>query len=162
MFILFQCIINSITKPLAHTFNKSLEDGIFPDKMKLAKILAVYTKVTKTNLNNYRPISILTMYSKMLEKIYVSRLNFFLLNNSIINKCQYGFKKRSVTVHALHDIFSSLDKNQLCMGIFIDLRKAFDTVDHEILVEKLEFYGVRGTSGIFLDNISVTDLSISE
>ena len=90
----------------------------------------------------------------MLEKIYVSRLNLFLLNNSIINKCQYGFKKRSATVDALHDltenIFSSLDEKQFCMGIFIDLRKAFDTVDHEILVEKLEFYGLRGTSGNFL------------
>ena len=98
----------------------------------------------------------------MLEKIYVSRLNLFLLNNSIINKCQYGFKKGSATVHALHDltenIFSSLDEKQFCMGIFIDLMKAFDTVDHEILVEKLEFYGLRGTSGCFfrsyLSNIS--------
>ena len=115
--------------------------------MKISKVLPVFKKSKKSSVSNYRPISLLPQISKILEKIITFRLTDFLNNNNIITECQYGFKNNHSTVHAVLDatnfISSALDKNKFVMGIFVDLKKAFDTVDHTILIEKLEHYGLR-------------------
>ena len=106
------------------------------------------------DLFNYRPTSLLPQISKILEELFAKRLNFFLPSYSVINNSQYGFKAKTSTSHALadatHYIMSNLDNRYFTMGIFINLRKTFDTVDHNILLIKIEFYGIRGMSGDFL------------
>ena len=145
---LVKSIICSIVKPVTHICNSSLLSGIFPDRMKIAKIIPLFKSGSKTEINNYRPISLLPQFSKILEKIYNNRLNNFITTSNILNSCQYGFRQGVSTSHALVDLVSeitnSLNKRKHAIGVFIDLRKAFDTVNHQLLCKKLEFYGIRG------------------
>ena len=101
-------------------------------------------------LKNYRPISILPCFSKLLEKCIFNRIYSFLCNNNILSKCQYGFRRNHSTAHALMDlqdkIISAIDNNNFGLGIVMDLSKAFDIVDHEILLYKLKHYGIRGNA----------------
>ena len=141
-------IIQCIVKPISHICNSSLLSGVFPDKMKIAKIIPLFKSGSKNEFNNYRPISLLPQLSKILEKLFNNRLNKFVTNSKILNSCQYGFREGISTSHALvelvNEITNSLNKKKHSIGVFIDLRKAFDTVDHRLLCKKLEFYGIRG------------------
>ena len=140
MYIISKVII-SIAKPLAHIFNFSFSCGVFPDHMKIAKIIPIFKNGQKTEFTNYRPISILSQFSKILEKLFNLRLEQFLDANKILSDSQYGFRPGMSTVHAaaelVEQIASAIDGQRCCSGVFIDLKKAFDTVDHELLVEKL-------------------------
>ena len=142
--------IHSIIKPLVYIFNKSIETGSVPTKFKIAKVVPVYKKGDSHLLKNYRPISILPCFSKLIEKCIFNRVYSFLCNNDILSKSQYGFRRNHSTTHALIDlqdkIISAIDKNNFGLGIFMDLSKAFDIVDHEILLYKLKHYGIRGTA----------------
>ena len=133
---------------LVNIYNLSLEKGIFPDPMKLAKIIAIFKAGSKLSVTNYRPISLLSVFSKIFEKIVHEQLYTFLIKEAVIYESQFGFQKGRSTLHSLIEI---IEKIRDCMeskkygcGIFIDLKKAFDTVNHEILVQKLEHYGIRG------------------
>ena len=143
-------------KPLAHIVNLSFTSGIFPEDMKIAKVIPWFKNDSKTDLTNYRPISIISQFSKILEKIFSKRLEGFLTVNNILSDCQYGFRSGMSTTHAalelLESISSAIDNKHVCAGIFIDLRKAFDTVDHALLVNKVNVYGVRGLSNSWLSN----------
>ena len=127
-------IIQCIVKPISHICNSSLLSGVFPDKMKIAKIIPLFKSGSKNEFNNYRPISLLPQLSKILEKLFNNRLNKFVTNSKILNSCQYGFREGISTYHALvelvNEITNSLNKKNHSIGVFIDLRKAFDTVDH--------------------------------
>jgi hypothetical protein len=137
-----------ISFPLAILINKSLETGDVPDLLKLAKIIPIYKSKNKELLNNYRPISLLPTVSKVLEKIVHKRLYNFLLTQSVFYPSQYGFRKQHSTIHAVHefvdDTITSIDDRKHTLATFLDLSKAFDTINHEILIDKLSWYGIRG------------------
>lgn len=133
---------------LAKIFNMCLYYGIWPDALKKAEVVPVYKNGEKTEINNYRPISLISNIAKVFEKILHARLINFLTNTNRINKMQFGFLKNKSTAHALEKVFDSIyngiNDNKAVSATFIDLSKAFDTVDHQILFKKLYYHGVRG------------------
>ena len=139
-----------ISFPLAKLINFSFLTGIFPSCLKTAMVIPVYKKGSKLELNNYRPISLLSNLDKIFEKIVYKRVYGFLDANNVLYKKQFGFRKNYSTAHALlsisQKIMDALDKGKYACGVFIDLQKAFDTVDHKILLKKLSYYGIRGNT----------------
>jgi hypothetical protein len=143
-------LLPAIITPMEHIINLSLKHGVFPDKLKLAKVTPVFKKGDKTNMNNYRPISLLPQISKLFEKTFYNRIINFLDINNILSPSQYGFRKNSRTSYGIIDMVEKIHKalinNKIPIGLFIDLQKAFDTIDHKILLSKLYHYGIRGTA----------------
>ena len=136
------------SSPLKHIINLSFEEGCFPDMLKVANVCPIYKKKCKKKCENYRPISLLPNLSKLFERAMHSRLYEYLENNHLLYDLQFGFRKKNSTVHALLDIVDkireNLDNKTFSCGVFIDLEKAFDTVNHNILLQKLQFYGILG------------------
>ena len=148
--IMLKSLRTSITFLLCHIFNTSLMEGSFPDRMKVAEIIPLYKSKEMDNMINYRPISLLITLSKLLEKIMYQRLYSYLECNNILYNSQYGFHSRRSCEQAITElvgyILQSKNRNEHCAGIFLNLSKAFDTLDHSILLQKLERYGTRGTA----------------
>ena len=146
---IFHSIKLIVAEPLTKIINLSFVNGIYIDNLKASKVLPIY-KEKGSNLDccNYRPISLLSNINKIFEKLIHKRLYNFLLKHNCIYKYQFGFRENHSTNHALinltEDIRDALDNHYFACGTFIDLQKAFDTVDHKILLRKLEHYGVRG------------------
>ena len=145
---LLQKIVTAISVPLTHIFQGSLASGLVPNQLKIAKVIPVFKSGQKDSMDNYRPISLLSCFSKVIEKIVCNRLTLFLDSNNLITNAQYGFRKNHSTLHPLvhfaNFVSSALDKKEHCVAIFCDLRKAFDTVNHAILLNKLKKMGIRG------------------
>ena len=141
-------IYEKIKLPLCHIVNLSFKNGVFPDKMKIAKVMPLFKSGEKSNVENYRPISLLPLFSKILERIMHSRLYKHFESNNFLYGKQFGFRKNCSVDYGLmevvNDISQSMAEKKLTLGVFIDLSKAFDTVDHEILLKKLKSYGVVG------------------
>ena len=137
-----------LAKPISCITNICLMTGIHPDKLKLQKVIPIYKKGSKLSTANYRPISLLSNINKIVEKLVFSRVISFLNRNNIIYEKQFGFRPKYSTNHALikivDTITNALDSGKLAAGIFVDFQKAFDTVDHKILISKLNHYGIRG------------------
>lgn len=140
--------------------NESLEGlkhGNFPDSFKEARVKALYKRNgSRKKTNNYRPISVLSNVSKIFEKLIYNRLYRFLSDNDLISPNQFGFLPRSntttATLHAISKIKESLDRKLLTAATFIDISKAFDSVEHYTLLQKLENYGIRGKCNLLVQN----------
>lgn len=138
-----------LIKPLTSIFNMCLSAGRFPNMLKQSIVVPIYKSGEKKLISNYRPISLLPTIAKILEKIINIRLINYLEKNSILSKNQFGFRKNKSTVDAIDELVtkvaSDLDRKKKCVGIFVDLAKAFDTVSISLLIRKLEATGIRGT-----------------
>ena len=137
-----------IGNPLCFLINESFCKGIFPEILKKARVTPIFKGGDSTSVNNYRPISILSPFSKIFERAFLSRLVKFISKYNLISPNQYGFMKRRSTCDALvrfmEHIYENLNNKNITAAIYLDLRKAFDCVHHETLTFKLEKYGLRG------------------
>jgi hypothetical protein len=147
---LIKPVISHIAAPLSAIFNKSLSCGIFPDLLKIARIIPVFKNGDCGDPKNYRPISVLPSFSKILEQIIYKRLMSFFTKHNVLHASQHGFRPRHNTITAISDaldsITSALNEKLLSIALFIDVSKAFDSLDHRLLFTKLHSYGVRGVA----------------
>ena len=135
---------------ICNLVNASFESGIFPEKLKVARVIPVYKKEDRENITNYRPISMLSFMSKIYEKLIYSRLIKFFNHHNILYDLQFGFRSGTSTTDAIsclvEYLYEVLNQKEYAINVFIDFSRAFDTVDRKILLRKLERYGVRGSA----------------
>ena len=154
-------IIDCIDYPIAHLFNLSFKTGYIPSEYKCAKIIPIFKADEKDKFNNYRPISILPALSKLLEKIAAIQMFRYLNKFNIFYKHQYGFRPKHNTnqplLHLLNKIYENLNKSkpEFTLGIFLDLKKAFDCCDLDILLKKLIHYGFKNVANTWFKNYLV-------
>ena len=139
---------------LAQHFNKLMMTGVFPDVLKVGKVTPIFKKGNQEDVGNYRPVSTLPIFGKIFEKVIYSRIYSFALSQNILDENQFGFRKSHSTSHAVNYsvriIEESIKKQNHVLGIFIDLSKAFDTIDHSTLLTKLDRYGIRGNANCLI------------
>ena len=153
---LLKFIKDCVAKPLTTIINQTLRTGIFPTKLKIAKVTPIYKKDDENLFINYRPISILPAFSKVFEKVIFNQLYDYFDTYKLFYNSQYGFRKNHstelATIELVDKVTHEMDIGNLPMCIFLDLSKAFDTLNHIILLNKLKYYGLNGTSLTLFEN----------
>ena len=133
---------------LKHICDMSFQSGIFPFELKITNVVPIFKTSDEMVFSNYRPVSVLPVFSKLLERLVYNRLIAYITNNKLLYEYQFGFQKGKSTHLALillvDKITEALDRGECVIGIFLDFSKAFNTVDHNILMMKLEKYGIKG------------------
>ena len=141
-------VSSEVSGPLSRLINVCLEVGHFPDFLKVARVTPVFKDGDPAQFGNYRPISVLSVISKIFERVIQERLLSFFKRQGSLLASQYGFRRGHSTYMAILDMVENVrqawEDGEYCLGVFIDFRKAFDTVDHSILIGKLERLGIRG------------------
>lgn len=152
---LLKSMIDVVTIPLTKVINRCIATSCFPDALKIAAVLPLFKKGDSLNLNNYRPISLLPVISKVFEKVMFRQIYSYFLNNTLFTKTQYGFQNGKSTCDAILQFINSIiegwENKQFCMASFIDLCKAFDCVPHKILIDKLKLYGFDDNSCLLVN-----------
>ena len=147
--LLLKTLSHTLAEPLTCIINQSLIKGIFPNKLKIAKMIPIFKNGDQHDINNYRPISLLPSISKVFEKIVYNQIFQYFTINKLFHTNQYGFRAEHSTELALSEIIDRillyLDQQKIPITIFIDLSKAFDTIDHSILISKMKHYGINNT-----------------
>ena len=153
---LIKFIKDSILNVLTLIINQSIENGIFPDKLKIAKVVPLYKKNENYLFENYRPISVLPCLSKVLERIMHTQITDYFIKQNLFYDHQYGFRHSHstelATLELIDRIINCMDNKEIPLAIFLDLSKAFDTIDHKILLHKLKYYGIIGKSLALVEN----------
>lgn len=148
--LVIKCVSTDIAVILSKIINTCFQTGIFPDKLKIAKTLPLYKKGNPKLATNYRPVSLLPVFSKVFEKIINQRLISYLQKYNILSPTQFGFLPKTSTIDAVYssisDIVTNLERGNMVAGIYFDLSKAFDSLSHKVLLEKMQLYGVRGVA----------------
>ena len=143
-----------MTEPLSHVYRAFLNQGIFPNRLKFATVKPIFKKGEKTDVANYRPISLITTFAKILENIMYSRLRQHLTVNKVLTPEQFGIRKNSNTYRAIYtitiNILTTLNEHSQTVGIFCDTTKAFDSVNHIIILVKLCHYSIHSTVLLWL------------
>ena len=138
-----------ISPYLSKLYNKCVEYGVFPESLKFAEVIPIYKSGKKNNINNYRPISLLSPFSKIFEFLVCERLKKFFLLNEVLHEKQYGFRENSTTELTVNQVVDELteasEKKLINCSVFLDLAKAFNTVNHNILISKLKSYNIKGS-----------------
>lgn len=139
-----------VSGPLLHILNRCFDDGVYPDSMKLARVVPLYKNGAKEAVSNYRPISIISVFAKVFDEIIYNRLMDFLLKSEVFSDSQFGFLPGRSTIDAIsnvmEEVYRSLDENSYAIGLFFDCSKAFDLIQHKYLLETLSSVGIRGTA----------------
>ena len=137
-----------ITPVLVEIFNKCIVNGVYPNSLKIGQIFPIHKSGPKNLCNNYRPISLLSPFSKIFEKCIYDQLYCYLQEFKSLSPNQFGFTKGRSTAHAVrqlcNEFVDNLDNGKITSAVFLDLSKALDTVNHQILIKKLEHYGIHG------------------
>ena len=137
-----------LSEPLSIVFNKSISTGVYPESFKLADVTPLYKSGPKNESTNYRPISLLITIQKVLEKLIHKRVYTFLDTNGQIYQSQYGFRMKHSCKHAMQELLGCIlkgkERKQYTAAIFLDFSKAFDSLEHDVLLAKLEWYRIRG------------------
>ena len=146
--VIIKEVIDVIVGPLTYICNLSFQKGIFPNNMKTAKVIPIFKNGDRHCFDNYRPVSLLPQFSKILENLFAKQLDLFLDKYELLSEHQYGFRGNRTTTYAVmemvEEVTKAIENDEFSVGIYIDLQKAFDTIDHRILLRKLEKYGLRG------------------
>ena len=149
-------ILLTVSKPFLIIFSKSLNDGVIPQQLKQSKIIPLFKFGDRTYMDNYRLIALLSTFSKNLEKIVCNRLSNYLEKNELLSKFQFGFRKEHSTVHPMvhfmNKITNALENKLHTIAIFCDLSKAFDSCNHNIVLNKLRGLGLSGTTLLWFEN----------
>ena len=142
---------------ISDLFNLCVETGVFPDDMKVAEVIPIFKQDSKINCSNYRPISLLSSFSKIFEKSVYKRVYIYLLKFKLLSSNQFGFQCDVSTSHAISavydDLLNNAEKRYYSCCLFLNLSKAFDTVDHNILLQKMSRqFGIRGLANRFFES----------